>query len=498
MESLELDTLWQWFGYTAQLVQRVCVVVVAAFACIHLSWVRRALRGRQTFGWQGLMMGLLFGLFAIIATHSGILLEIGEQNVREVDWFAGALFAGLGEYQVVLGFRDTMVLTAGLVGGPWVGLIAGMMAGYERYLLGGFAHSASGSATVILGLVAGLARWFDQHRAMAYGNHNRFISGAGKIFPRWLRRLRLTDPLGALLVAIFCTALQRVIILLFAKPHAYAVVLSWNIFLPVAVANTLGCVLFIWVLRDLDRDRLENERQDAELRALQAVLDRDRMESERQEWELCALREAVESHFIHQILSPLRFYVIPTHPEMAQEYLFKLEQFFKSTLSFAGSSTMPLRKELEQLARYMDLLQLYFIDKKLNFGEKFQFAQADISASLLDCHLPPRSLITLAGNAVTHGIVGCTSRLIVKVDAVDHGDSMEIRVTDNGCGIESERRDKLGKEPVDSPSNGVALYQLKRSLDLAFRGRAGLSINSEPGVGTEVVLTLPKLKNENL
>ncbi|MEI7870363.1 MAG: LytS/YhcK type 5TM receptor domain-containing protein [Candidatus Methylumidiphilus sp.] len=151
MESLELDTLWQWFGYTAQLVQRVCLVVVAAFACIHLSWVRRALRGRQKFGWQGLMMGLLFGLFAIIATHSGILLDIGEHNVRTVDWFAGGLFAGLGEYQVVLGFRDTMVLTAGLVGGPWVGLIAGMLAGYERFLLGGFAHIASGSATVILG-----------------------------------------------------------------------------------------------------------------------------------------------------------------------------------------------------------------------------------------------------------------------------------------------------------------------------------------------------------
>ena len=56
---------------------------------------------------------------------------------------------------------------------------------------------------------------------------------------------------------------------------------------------------------------------------------------------------------------------------------------------------------------------------------------------------------------------------------------------------------KLGKEPVDSPfSNGVALHQLANSLNLAFPAEASLTLASELGSGTEVVLTLPKIRSD--
>ncbi|MGH8654423.1 MAG: hypothetical protein ACREYE_20655 [Gammaproteobacteria bacterium] len=51
----------------------------------------------------------------------------------------------------------------------------------------------------------------------------------------------------------------------------------------------------------------------------------------------------------------------------------------------------------------------------------------------------------------------------------------------------------LGQRPVASEhGSGTALYQLAQALALAFETRARLAIETRPGVGTKVTLTLPK------
>lgn len=429
--------------YSAQLAQRVCVVVVAAFACIRLQWVRDALRGAETSWLHRLTMMLAFGGLGILATHSGIVMNVEERSVSVADWAAGSLSAGLGDRQAIVAFRDTMVLAGGLVGGPWVGLGAGLIAGYERSLLGGFAGLAGGLGTLLLGLFAGWARRFRPRRA--------------------------ATPAGAFAVAFIGSLLHRLLILILAKPYPLAMALTWEIMLPVALVNCLGCVLFIWVMRDLDKDRLE-----AELREAQWL---------KQEAELRALHAQVEPHFLNNTLTAIRA-LIRRDPDRAREYVVKLADFFEATRQSASANTITLREELEQLGRYLDF-------QHLRFGEKFHYRPANIPAGLLDCRLPPRSLLTLAENALVHGRRG--EGFILRVEAEDRGDRLDVRVADNGCGIAPERLAKLGRAPVDSPrSNGMALHQLARSLELAFQGRAGLAIASTLGGGTEVVLTLPK------
>ncbi|MGH8557881.1 MAG: LytS/YhcK type 5TM receptor domain-containing protein [Methylococcales bacterium] len=66
----------------------------------------------------------------------------------------------LTEFQVIVGVRDSMVLAAGLISGPWAGFGAGLVAAGERFLLGGFTGPANAVATVLMGLLVGLARRF--------------------------------------------------------------------------------------------------------------------------------------------------------------------------------------------------------------------------------------------------------------------------------------------------------------------------------------------------
>ncbi len=70
------DILFHWLDNTAQLSQRVCMVLMAAHVSIRIEWLRVALRGDRSL-WRNRFVAILFfGLFAIIGTHSGFLLDV--------------------------------------------------------------------------------------------------------------------------------------------------------------------------------------------------------------------------------------------------------------------------------------------------------------------------------------------------------------------------------------------------------------------------------------
>jgi LytS/YehU family sensor histidine kinase len=164
---------------------------------------------RQSKAIQRVPAILVFGLLAILGTHSGIPIDI-HQGLRAID-LSAEMPEILGATQAIAGFRDTMALVAGLIGGPWVGLGAGLLAGAERYQLGGFAALASGLASVILGVFAG---------------------GIRCLRPHWV-----TTVTGVFWVAITGTLLHRLLILILVRPYNDALALSWEVVVPVGICQ---------------------------------------------------------------------------------------------------------------------------------------------------------------------------------------------------------------------------------------------------------------------
>ncbi|OQW79183.1 MAG: hypothetical protein BVN35_02215 [Proteobacteria bacterium ST_bin11] len=429
------DMMFHWLDNTAQLSQRVCVVLIAANVLIRMEWLRQALRGDPQHWRNRIVCATFFGVFAIIGTHSGFLLDVHQLGKR-IAWPAD-LSDALKHSQAVIGFRDLMVLAAGLSGGPWIGLGAGLLAGSERYLLGGFAGFASAFATVMQGLWAGWAfRWR----------------------PRWAVSMR-----GACFIALTGTLLQKLMLLVWAHPYADAQTLVLETAMPVAVVNTLGVLLFLFVMQDLERDRLRDQAQQAELRALNAQ---------------------IEPHFMNNTLNAIKA-LIRRDPDAASQYVVKLARFLDDTRRNVGANSISLQQELTQVERYLDF-------QALRFPEALKF-QRNISPQLLACQLPPRCLQTLVENALLHGMQGRATPLKIDIIGVDHGQSFIVRVSDNGIGIPAPRLAELGKHPVDSSNgNGSALFHLRQSFKLAFPHQSMLTINSWEGHGTEVILTIPK------
>jgi two-component system sensor histidine kinase LytS len=457
MDFSDFDSLFHWFDVTVQLLQRLFVVVVAALIAIRFEWLRRALRGAELAWSHRLTAMAIFGALAIIGTHSGVLIDMN-QNGLVRDWLFG-LPTELTASQTIISFRNTMVLAAGLMGGPWVGLGAGLLAGVERYGLGGFSCVSSSLWTLLLGGYAGCVRYFR---------------------PDWIASAK-----GVFWVTLLGTLIYRLFLIVFVDDSYPGIAaMSWLLLLPIAAMNSLGCLLFFWVMRDLDRDRLLSEAQTAQVLALQVQIESDRIQLQADKAELRALHAQVEPHFLNNTLNAIHT-LISIEPNKAAEYLGKLARFMNDTRQTACANSVTIEQELSQLARYLDFQQL-------RFPGKFAVHE-DVPTSLLAYQILPRSLQTLAENALLHGLRGHTEPLHISITAEEDGGNLLLCVTDNGCGIAPERLAELGQQAVHSAQgSGSALYQINQSLHLAFNGEANLAIHSQLGLGTKVIMTLPK------
>jgi phosphoserine phosphatase RsbU/P len=115
------------------LIKTAAVVVVFAYLVTRTRFFANLLD--RKISWKGrLFLILIFGVLSIFGTYGGLQLPSG----------------------AIANIRDLGPVIAGLVGGPVVGLGAGLIGGIHRYFLGGFVAVPCSLATVIAGLLGGL------------------------------------------------------------------------------------------------------------------------------------------------------------------------------------------------------------------------------------------------------------------------------------------------------------------------------------------------------
>jgi len=113
------------------LVEKICVIIVAAYLITRTKCFNNLISRQPTFR-DRLVLILAFGGFSVYGTYHGIEIFGAIANTR-----------GLGP------------MIAGLVGGPVIGLGAGLIGGIHRYFLGGFTSIPYALATIISGILGG-------------------------------------------------------------------------------------------------------------------------------------------------------------------------------------------------------------------------------------------------------------------------------------------------------------------------------------------------------
>jgi two-component system LytT family sensor kinase len=194
--------------------------------------------------------------------------------------------------------------------------------------------------------------------------------------------------------------------------------------------------------------------------------------------ELRALRAQISPHFIYNALAAVAG-DIHARPEEARELLIDFAEFTRY-LFRDGRSYVTLSDELAHVERYVRLEQARFrnLTVSLRIPEETRTAV-----------VPALSVQPLVENAVRHGIERRAGSGRVAIEARVVGGDVELRVRDDGSGIDPERIPGV----LAGAGGGIGLSNVDARLRATFGERYALRIESAPGRGTTAIMTVPNL-----
>lgn len=219
---------------TILLLERIGLLLVIAFVLTRIPNFK-ALLYREGNKKITIIHAFIFGLFAIAGTHLGFVFEQGEGFRHGFIW-------SVKPDQMVISLSLIAVVIAGLLGGPGVGLGAGMIAGIHLGFLGGVGWLANVFVNPMTGLLAGLT--------------GRFFSKA-----------RVISPIQALFIGVFPPILHMQILLILYPHHEQMLDFVNVAGLPLVLSNSIAIAVFTAMIGVVLKEQ-ENEAAFATKQAL--------------------------------------------------------------------------------------------------------------------------------------------------------------------------------------------------------------------------------------
>jgi signal transduction histidine kinase len=187
---------------------------------------------------------------------------------------------------------------------------------------------------------------------------------------------------------------------------------------------------------------------------------------------LLALEMQLRPHFLFNALNAVSE-LIHTNPRAADRMVVRLGDMLRATLDGGASGEVPLRRELEQLERYLDV-------ERMRFSDRLEVA-FDVDPESLDAPVPNLILQPLVENAIRHGIASRPGAGRVEVEAHRLNGALVVRVRDDGPGLAG----------AGAPADGVGLSNTRARLEQIYGAGASLDLRNAAGGGLEVTLTIP-------
>ncbi|GLI50941.1 histidine kinase [Tepidanaerobacter syntrophicus] len=210
------------FQILLDLANRLGIFVIIAFLLSQFTPFKKLILKKEVSLGEKIILSAIFGSFGILGTYMGIPVYGALANSRAVG-----------------------VIIGGLLGGPFVGVLSGLIASLHRWSIdiGGFTAVACAISTFIEATLAGFI-------------HKKFENG--KKICWW----------HGFAVGIAMELLQMVIILTIAKPFSAALELVKVIWFPMTFVNSCGIAIFILIIDNIFKEQ-------EQVGALQAKLSLD-------------------------------------------------------------------------------------------------------------------------------------------------------------------------------------------------------------------------------
>ena len=197
------------------------------------------------------------------------------------------------------------------------------------------------------------------------------------------------------------------------------------------------------------------------------------------------LQAQLNPHFLYNTLDAMKWLGVAHQAPEVAALATDLADILRFSIS--GEELVTLERELELLDRYLDI-------QLIRFEDRFT-CEIDAVDRLQSCLVPKLALQPLVENAIIHGVADRDDGYI-KVQAVQEGDDLVLRVSDNGCGMAPEVLERLNSGDKRIPGGHLGLYNTDSIIRLRFGAAYGLTARSVPGEGSCVSLRMPIQREE--
>lgn len=197
-----------------------------------------------------------------------------------------------------------------------------------------------------------------------------------------------------------------------------------------------------------------------------------RLETRLIESQLQALHQQLHPHFLFNTLHAIST-LVHRDPDKADLMIERLSDLLRITLRKVGAQEVEMAEELEYLRAYLDIEQIHF-------GPRLRI-EYRIDAAALDALVPTLILQPLVENAIRHGLEPLVRGGTLTIEAQADGDTLWLRVRDDGAGFAKDRPRR----------DGVGLANTKSRLDRLYGEQAALTIRENPGGGVVVDIYIP-------
>ncbi|WP_237389699.1 sensor histidine kinase [Bacillus sp. USDA818B3_A] len=213
------------------------------------------------------------------------------------------------------------------------------------------------------------------------------------------------------------------------------------------------------------------------------------------ELELRSLQNQINPHFLFNTLNTVSKMAYLEEAEETSRLIEAVAALLRYNLSdFDKVST--LRDEV-------NIVKEYFFIQKTRFGDRIQFI-TDIQEDCLDMEIPSLILQPLIENAFIHGVEEYEENGVIQLHIYQLSDHIHVEIIDNGAGMDERTKRKLinyvnqleAEETIEQDkqkgqSNGIAVKNVIRRLQLFYQRKDIVEIESELNTGTNFRLTIP-------
>lgn len=203
-----------------------------------------------------------------------------------------------------------------------------------------------------------------------------------------------------------------------------------------------------------------------------AEKDRQLAEKERKltERRIASMMSQIRSHFIFNVLTAISGYC-KTDPQKADYILIRFSRYLRTNIRIIEmEGLINFEDELAQVDDYVALEQVRFEDM-IVFEKNIEED---------NFRIPPLTIQPIVENAIKHGLIEHNLSGVISLHTFKDADYIKIVIKDNGAGFTIKEQDN---------NDSVGIRNVRYRLENMVNGR--LDIDSIPGEGTTVIITIP-------